>query len=213
MSPVVDGSTLGAVLRSAHRPDGAVLGGLDAAVAPCLAALGRRVTVGTRAAVARELTRAVEALLDLDLGDVLVGAWRRLDALNDAARTTAQDGSTSVVQLASHCVTYESTPSFDVLVDERRVATVQLQLQVTIAVTGLAATVRAGVLVDLPLPSCRVQCVLSVEGCEVLTEQVETRVPVAVQLGDGIVLCERAPEQRSAGGGTTTAVLPVQPVS
>lgn len=80
-----------------------------------------------REAASREITTAAAGVLHLDLADMLIDGWRKHEDLVAAARRSLRPpGTTELVDLAAHRVTFTSQPYVNVLVDEANVVTVHL---------------------------------------------------------------------------------------
>lgn len=140
-------------------------------------------------ALRHQVSTAAADLLNLDLVDVLMTAWRKHAALTAAARrTTAAPGSSEVVDLATHRITMAQRPYIDLLCDEVRVGRVQLELRLDFTVAGLVAVVRAGCLVAVQAGHCTIAATLLIEGEQVATRSTHLDLPLAVRLGAGIAL-------------------------
>jgi hypothetical protein len=156
-------------------------------------------------AVTTEVAAMVHGLLALDLGDLLIGGWRKYGALTAAARRTgAAPGSSEIVELVSHTVTSVHEPEVDVLVREVRVATIHIELSVEFKIDGLAATVWDGQLVALEGGSCDITASLAVEGKRLAERTRHTRAPLVVRVGDGVALLRDADEQPAEGDPPST---------
>jgi hypothetical protein len=115
-------------------------------------------------ALRHQVSTAAADLLNLDLVDVLMTAWRKHAALTAAARrTTAAPGSSEVVDLATHRITMAQRPYIDLLCDEVRVGRVQLELRLDFTVAGLVTVVRAGCLVAVQAGHCTIAATLLIE--------------------------------------------------
>jgi hypothetical protein len=151
-----------------------------------------------RAAAAREAAAAAAGLLDVDLIEVLVAGWREYQDLTAAARRTlAVPGSIELVRLADHRVTAAQQPYVTVLVDDHRVATVNLELSVVLDISALLADICAGRLAALQSGHCDITATLAIEGAEVVTRQAHLELPGAVPLGHGIRLLPAGDYPRS----------------
>jgi hypothetical protein len=149
----------------------------------------RGLTESTRAALGAEVTRTVDALLDLDLGALVVAGWKKHAALTSAAEQTRIAPETSaVVSLAEHTVSSCHKPYVDLLAREKRVARVHVELSVRVTVQGLAATVRGGRLVSLTGGSSEISARLAVEDRELAHRTARADLPLVVRLGNGIPL-------------------------
>jgi hypothetical protein len=125
----------------------------------------------------------------LDLGDLVVGRWRKYADLTAVAkRTIAPPDSTEVVKLATHCINSTHRPFVELLVDDIHVVTVSFELCIEFVVRGLVATVRHGHLVALRSGSCDVTATLAAEGRQLVTRQAQLQLPVVIRIGDGVPL-------------------------
>jgi len=147
------------------------------------------VSAGGRMAVERELATASAGLLGLDLGDVLVGAWRKHRALVAAAEATRdRPGATELVQLATHRVTTTHRPYVTVAVNGATVATVHFDLSLTLDVDGVLGQVRQGRLVGLQGGRCTVTASLGCGGHDVVSRRTVIDPVITVRVGEGINL-------------------------
>jgi len=143
----------------------------------------------TREAAVREVSQVAAGLLEIDLIGLLVAGWRDVHDLAAAARRTLADpGGTELVNLASHQITVTRNPSVDVMVDDVRVARVQLGLSVVFDVSPLVAGVSAGLLTALHSGRCDITATLVIQGTTVLTRPGHLELPGTVTLGKGIRL-------------------------
>lgn len=152
-----------------------------------------RFTEPTRSEAVAEVEKISADILNLDIGDVLVGALAEYAALRAAGQRTAADTEASeLVELVSHEISLNNQPSIDLLVDGVPVATVHLTLSLLIDVQAMTATVRAGRLTALRVGRCDVRASISVEGTTVASKQGELRLPVSLPVGSGIPLTASA---------------------
>jgi hypothetical protein len=154
--------------------------------------LGRAVEMvpqQARDAAAREITTAAAGLLDTNLIDMLAAGWREYRDLTSAARhTLAEPGSTELVQLVTHQVSTSQRPYVTVLVDGRRVATVQLGLSVVFDVSALLAKVCAGRLAAIHSGSCDITATLAIDDIEVASKRARLELPGEIALRGAIRL-------------------------
>lgn len=107
-----------------------------------------QLTQDGREAADEALASTIAGLLELDLGDLLIYAWRTHHRLVDAAEATlAAPGRQEIVQLGSHQVTLAHNPTIDLLVDGVRVHTFRFRLTVVFDVDVAAAVIQDGRLV------------------------------------------------------------------
>ncbi|HEU4948071.1 MAG TPA: hypothetical protein VFT31_13040 [Kribbella sp.] len=153
----------------------------------------RHLSAGAVQSVDREIGTVVDGLLDLDLGDILVACWSKHRALTEAAiRTLVAPGSEEVVALATHRAAATYSPHVDLLVDGRKVTTIEFRLTVVLDATGLAAVVRGGDLVALRGGDCRATATLLLEGVRLAERQSSLRPDLVVRLDPSVSLVDRA---------------------
>ena len=143
----------------------------------------------TREAAIREAAAAAAALLKVDLMDVLVAGWRdHRDITSAARRTLVTPTSKELVGLAPHRVTTIQQPSVSILIDGRRVHTLQLGLSILLDVTGLVAGVAMGRLAGIHSGRCEIGVALTVHEIEILTKRSHLELPGVVALKSAVRL-------------------------
>jgi hypothetical protein len=143
----------------------------------------------TREAAVREAAVAAVGLLKLDLMEVLVTGWRdHRDIFSAARRTLDTPGSKELVGLAPHRVTTVQHPAVSILVDGRRVHTLQLGLSIFFEVTGLVAGICAGRLAGIHAGRGDLGLALTVHELEVLSKRSHLELPGVKSLRRGFRL-------------------------
>ena len=149
---------------------------------------------GTRSLLDREMAAVVGGLLDIGLDDVLVKGWRTHRALRDAGQrnlATSPYGE-ELVELAQHTVSSTHSPHVDLLVNGKRVATIELSIVLSLDVDALVAVVSGGKLTALRSGSCLARLVVNVQDREVVSRERAFEAPLHVALGDGVDLVSSA---------------------
>jgi hypothetical protein len=142
-----------------------------------------------REAAVRETINAAKGLLDVDLTGFLVSGWQKhREVIAAARRTAAAPGSIELVDLALHQITATQRPAVNLLVDNHRVATVELGLSVVFDISALVAGIRGGRLVAVHSGRCDVTATLAIQDTEVISRQVHLELPGIIPLGRGIRL-------------------------
>ena len=143
----------------------------------------------TREAAVREAALAAVGLLRVDLMEVLVAGWREhRDVFSAARRTLDMPGSRELVGLAPHRITTVQQPAVSILVDGRRVHTLQLGLSIFFEVTGLVAGIHAGRLAGIHAGRGEVGVALTIHELEVLTKRSHLELPGVKSLKRGFRL-------------------------
>ena len=142
-----------------------------------------------REAAVRETTNAAKGLLDVDLTRFLVSGWQKhREVIAAARRTVAAPGSIELVDLATHQITATQRPAVNLLVDNHRVATLELGLSVVFDISALVAGIRGGRLVTVHSGRCDVTATLTIQDTKVISRQVHLKLPGIIPLGQGIRL-------------------------
>jgi hypothetical protein len=145
-----------------------------------------------REAAGDQVAVVANGLLDLDLGDLVVAGWRKQGQLAAAAeRTAANPGTSELVELATHRVSSVHHPYVELLINDRRVTTVNFELELQFEVKALVATVRDGHLVSLHSGDCDLSATLTAEGVRLASKRrhfdlpLVVRWPLLLRLGGG----------------------------
>ncbi len=168
-----------------------------------------RLTADGREAADDALASAAEDLLDLDIGDVLIYAWRTQKRLADAAgQTLRAPGRKEVVQLASHQVTSTYYPAVDLKVDDVRVHTFHFQLDLVLTIDVAAVTIQDGRLVAVKAGDGSAAGTLTLKmpggDTELLHRERQFDLRLTIHVGNGIPLPTRA-EQPATPAGSPAA--------
>ena len=142
-----------------------------------------------REAAAGQIARAAAQLLDVDLVDVLIGAWRLHEELIKAARRSLQaPGGVTLQDLLPFGVSVTQDPYIDVLVDDRSVARLQFSLTLEYEVRAMLPEIRSGLLVALHDGHCDVTATLAIEDQQIASRSMRFELPGAIRLGAGLRL-------------------------
>ena len=161
----------------------------------------RQISAAGREAADREIASAVQEMLDLDLGELVVAGWRKQGQLAAAAeRTAANPDSSEIVELAPHRITSVHRPVVELLIDDVPVASLDFELHVELVMTSLVATVRHGYLVALHSGSCDATATLAAEGRHVWRRQGRIELPPLISLPLPLGPRGRDPSEASGQG-------------
>lgn len=164
-----------------------------------------RLTADGREAADDALASAAEDLLDLDVGDVLIYAWRTQERLADAAsKTLRAPGRKEVVQLGTHQVTSTHYPAVDLKVDDVPVHTFHFQLDLVLTIDVAAVTIQSGRLVAVKAGdgSASGTLTLKMPGGDTVLLHRERKfdLHLTIRVGDGIPLPTREERPATATG-------------
>jgi hypothetical protein len=143
----------------------------------------------TRKAAVQEAATTAAALLKVDLAGVLVRGWREhRDIVSAARRTLAAPGSTELVSVSAHEIKLDQRPSISVLVDGRRVATLQLGLSIVFDLNAVLLGISGGRLTGVRSGRCDITATLAFQGTDLLARRAHLELPGVVSLRRGIRL-------------------------
>jgi hypothetical protein len=162
----------------------------------CRRELGE-LTQDGREAADEAVASVTGALLDVDLGDLLIYGWRMHQRLVNAAKETLRSpGRQEVVQLGSHQVTSTHNPTVELLVDGVRVHTFRFQVTVVFDIELAAAIVQNGQLVSLRAGDGSVTATVTAQmpggDVELFRQRRRINLHLIVHLGRGIPLTARS---------------------
>jgi hypothetical protein len=146
-----------------------------------------------------ELADATTEFMSMNLADVAAAGWKKYDALKKAARRTRDDpDAKELVSLTTHKIASSHHPSVDLFLDGKRIATVDIELEVALTVAGMIAVVKQGKLTDIQSGSCTASGSLAVQGIDMIKRQRRFDLYGAVRLGHGVPLLEPTPGDAQA---------------
>jgi hypothetical protein len=161
-----------------------------------VARLGRGLpTLSPRAAdlVGRRIASVAARAADIDVGAAAMSAWSKHRELVDAAvRTLEEAGSEALVHLSTHTVNSTHEPHVDVLVDELRVGSVPIVIELALVVHSLAATVREGRLTRIDTGRCELSARMLCHGVLLAHRERELDHVLEIPLGAGVALAGAA---------------------
>jgi hypothetical protein len=140
-----------------------------------------------RKAVRARLADALAPLLDVDLASIVVRGWASATKLRSAGDLTRNDPTRSeFVELAKHTISTSRKPRADLVIAEKVVAHLELELSISLEVECATATVAHGRLLALTAGRCEAAVTLSVGGKQVATRKAPVDLQFEVSLKDGV---------------------------
>jgi hypothetical protein len=99
---------------------------------------------------ARAIANEVDKLLDVSLGDILIGGWNKAQALGEALRKSARSpGKEILLQLAEHKVSSTHKPYVSLVRNEHEIARVPFTVAVELVVQGAMLRIVDGAIRDI----------------------------------------------------------------
>jgi hypothetical protein len=144
---------------------------------------------GLRAAARDQILSLIADLLGQRLVDVMILGWQTWDRLVGRARRTLETpGSTDLVELLDHEVTSTHRPRIEVTFDGKRIAEIEVDLDVAIDLHAVTAVLARGRLTAIRSGRADVSTTLAVQGVTVMSATRSLELPIEIPLGAGIVL-------------------------
>lgn len=182
-------------------PDSLASSGLAGAVEDNLATALKTLPHALRAAAVAEGTAVAAQALDVNLAELLIAGWRDYEQLTSAAHRTLSTGKSELISLATHQITASLTPSITLLIDNHRVAKLQLEVSAVCDIKALVAKIRAGRLVAMYAGYSDTTATLAVQNTEIVSKTSRFDLPGLLSFNPGIRLLPVG-EYRSADDRT-----------
>lgn len=155
---------------------------------------------GLNAVLEHELAAKADELLSTNLADVAIAGWKRYDALRQAARRTLDAPTTEeIVALVGHTIESSQRPRIEVFVDGTSIATINIDLTITFALSGVLAVVRQGWLTGVRTGRFTVSASLAAQQAVLAERKRPFDLPGAIWLRHGVPLLAGEPDAPNAG--------------
>lgn len=194
-SPRAGPSTGGPTIRSILARDRAELATtIGAAVAQAAARgdFGAGVQPLPRPAIGLAARATADAAIDLaevDLGSILIAAWRAQRQVVAAARRTATPPPTEAsVTLGRQEVSGAFRPTIELLVDDRPAATIHITIGIVLRVETPVVTLRGGRLVAIGIGGTEAVASLAIEGREIARQTRRRAARLDLDFGSGVAI-------------------------
>jgi hypothetical protein len=144
---------------------------------------------GFNALVEHEVAAKTDDLLSTNLADVAIGGWKRYQALRQAARRTLDAPTTEeIVALAAHTIEWSQRPAVEVFIDGTSIATINIELKITFAISGVLTVVRQGWLTGVRTGTFTVKGSLAAQQTVLAERHRPFDLPGAIWLRHGVPL-------------------------
>jgi hypothetical protein len=119
----------------------------------------------TSDAVLDEVATVTGEILEMSVGSIFENTWSKYSALVQAAEETAGDpDAVRLIGLVTHDVSVAYDPRVEVYLGDRRIATVPVQLKLTLTLRGALVHIRNGHLTGFRAGGCEIKGTLSLSG-------------------------------------------------
>ncbi|GIH08249.1 hypothetical protein Rhe02_63160 [Rhizocola hellebori] len=144
-------------------------------------------------AVCQAVVSRLSQVLDFEVSDVLLEAFRIQSRLLTAAREThAQPGTVQRVTVKTYELPWEHELELDVTVSGKHLMTITAALRLDLEVTALVAVVQRGLLTDVEGGRYRVSAHLTVQGRDIVSRDRLFELLYELKCGSGIPLISQA---------------------
>ena len=150
----------------------------------------------------RDLADAIPDLLQVDLGSVLVAAWKtqsELGRYTDATQYGPDE--TILVELTTHVVTSRHTPYLDLLVNDQPCGRLDFMVEIALRLQGIVLTITGGKICTATTGSCTASSRIVCAG-----ERLSVRQSVPMPLPGTLVFDQPIPIAIQPGGWEETAL-------
>jgi hypothetical protein len=161
--------------------------------AACAHALIARLALPALTAVAeREVAKAADGLLSMNLADLAATGCKRYKALRQAGyRTRTAPTAEEIVALATHRTESSHHPTIDVYIDGKSVVNIEVAINGAFNMAGVLAVVRQAHLVAIKSGNCTVSGNLAVHG--VTAAQKQRRFDLPGRSGIALLAADESP--------------------
>lgn len=134
--------------------------------------------------------QAVLEVIDVDLGEILTGAWNRYQELQkyrDSERYPADE--IILVPMVEHTVRSIHSPAIEIVANDVPVLNLKFELDLSLELEGVVLKIAGGKIIEICAGSCQGRGQIKWRDAVLLDR--ETRafdVPGAIDLGDGITI-------------------------
>ena len=167
----------------------------SAAISACAAAVTSAVQVGAAgtaqvdwAGVAADIGEKIEEMFDINLVDVIVGAWKDLQELKECAdRAKHPPDETIRLPLVDHTISASLKPHLDITIDVLPPIRIGFEIGLDVELHGVTVKIQDGVIHAVRLGSCQAGAMVKCEGAVVFRRTTRTLdVPGELVLAKGI---------------------------
>jgi hypothetical protein len=135
-----------------------------------------------------ELTEKIGELFDIEIPDIMLAAWKKLDALRkyaDASQYAPEE--TVYAELAEHTITGEFHPYLQIQVKNIPVRRIEFTINLSLVVKGMVLRIQSGRIKEIRTGNCEIKGKVEYQDL-LLAEKTFTPIelPGSINLGEGI---------------------------
>lgn len=159
-----------------------------------------------------DLGSKIAELLDIKIHDMLLTAWRKVEAVRQALEDSKKTpDKATYLDLTEHGIDYQTKPFIDVKIRSASVKKITLTVAINLKVKGFGLKVQNGEIRELQAGKCEGKGTVKYEKLSIAEKKFEPiKFPLTIKIPSSIPIPERAAE-RSAG--TAVESKPAETVS
>jgi hypothetical protein len=124
-------------------------------------------------------------LLDMDLKDILIGAWQKCDEIDECLSKSYGPAAdeTMAVALAEHTIDSKHDPKLDILLNGKRIGAIVFHIQLSLDLQGFVLKIQGGEIKEIQAGTCRGRGVFKCEDLVLLEKKTEViQLPGRIRL-------------------------------
>ncbi len=135
-----------------------------------------------------EIGGLVSSMLDIDIKDVLVGAWDKFRSFKaQLAKHKISPGERVLIPLIEHTVHSGYQPKVEILMNEQVIQVIDFDIDLALTFKGACLKVEAGRIVEIRTGTCQGRCTVKCEAFVIFQKDSPTlQLPGSIRLGEGI---------------------------
>ena len=137
-----------------------------------------------------ELTEKIGELFNIEVPDILLAAWKKIDALKkylDSSQYAPEE--TIYAELAEHTITGELHPYLEIQVKNIPVKKIEFTVNLSLAVKGIVLKIQNGRIKEIKTGTCEVKGRIEYKDLVIAEKALEPiQLPGSIDLGEGVAV-------------------------
>ncbi|MEK6571603.1 MAG: hypothetical protein AABZ61_09545 [Bacteroidota bacterium] len=137
-----------------------------------------------------ELTEKIGELFNIEVPDILLAAWKKIDALKkylDSSQYAPEE--TIYAELAEHTITGELHPYLEIQVKNIPVKKIEFTVNLSLAVKGIVLKIQNGRIKEIKTGTCEVKGRIEYQDLVIAEKALEPmQLPGSINLGEGVTI-------------------------
>ena len=137
-----------------------------------------------------ELTEKIGELFNIEVPDILLAAWKKIDALKkylDSSQYAPEE--TIYAELAEHTITGELHPYLEIQVKNIPVKKIEFTVNLSLALKGIVLKIQNGRIKEIKTGTCEVKGRIEYQDLVIAEKALEPiQLPGSIDLGEGVAV-------------------------